>query len=129
MNYCHPAVIWHRQTVLELCDYLGERHKKHWVAAIYGYRLLSEGTLYGLYVDHLVKARNFFTKDEYIMVKGFPLDPVPNEQAIENYLGNCEQNEYMLVVPSVMQYDVSILRRVFKKLLSRSSDHRKVPNQ
>jgi hypothetical protein len=126
MNYCHPAVIWHRQTVLELCDYICQRHKKHWVAAIYGYRLLSEGTLYGLYVDHLVHARNFFTKDEYIIVKGFPLDPVPNEQAIENYLGNCEQNEYMLVVPSVMQYDVNILRRVFKKFLSNTSNRAKI---
>ncbi len=120
-NSAHPLVVWHRQTVLEMCDYIGKRHKKHWIAAIYGYRALSEGTLYGLYIDNIISDRNRFTMREISLVKGMRLTPPLSADELEDFFNIISPDEYALVVPSPIQFDVGTLRKHFQKISDRKS--------
>lgn len=116
VNSAHPLVVWHRQTVLDLCQFIETKHNKHWIAAIHGYRALSEGTLYGLFIDNIIKDRSKFTKQEISLLNGMRLSPPLTKLELENFFNVIPPNTYGLVVPSPIQFDVSVLREQFNRI-------------
>ena len=111
-----PLTVWDKQTVLELCNYIGERHKKHWIAAIFGYHMLSEGTLYALFIENIISDRKKFTSKEFVLTKQMRLTPALNAEELGDFLNVLGDEEYALVIPSPIRFNVSILRNHFNML-------------
>ena len=116
INSAHPLVVWHRRTIINMCDFIGKLHNKHWIPAIYGYRVLSEGTLYGLYIENLEPDRSKFTSREISLSKQMRLSPALNQQELEEFFILNSPDHYAFVVPSPLKYNVKILRNFYNRI-------------
>ena len=116
-DYAFPTVIWRRQTVLDLCEHISALHRKNWIAAIYGYRLLSESTLYGLFVDFIINKGRISEPEENSFIKGMRLSPPLDAQELDDFFNLIPPGIFALVIPSPIRFDISVLRERFSKIL------------
>ncbi len=113
INSAHALSVWHRKTILEMCNYISRKHKKHWIKAIFGYRVLSEGTLYGLYIENIFADRDKFTHAEIELAKGMRLSPPMSESELHDFFGELDETKYAYIVPSPIRFDAKELRKRF----------------
>ena len=110
--------MWDRQTAIDLCDYIEKRHKKHWIAALSGFQAISEGSFYGLYVEHISPEKSRFTNVTYNFTKTTGGDIAMNETDFEKFVGNLNDDNVAFGFQSSARYDNNKLRNVYNKFLT-----------
>ena len=61
-NYIDNAVTWHAPTARALCDHITKISGKDWKIALGRHFVISEYTLYGLFVERICTDRSIFTE-------------------------------------------------------------------
>jgi Family of unknown function (DUF6492) len=59
-SYIDNMVTWHAPTVRAMCDHIQQTSRKDWKAALGRNFIISEYSLYGLYVDHILPDQSNF---------------------------------------------------------------------
>lgn len=110
-NYVHSPVVWRRQTVLEMCDFIEKLHGRPWVSVIGSTRKFSECMLYGAYVDCVINGKGHYA-NEKPMSQMCWFDPAPTEDELRAIVANLSADQVAVGVQSFIPYDLKIFRRV-----------------
>ena len=117
-DYVENMIVWHRQTVVDMCHHLEKLHRKNWIAAIYGYRLLSEYTLYGMFVEHIATNKLQFEFQDFCICKTVHYGPVLNAEQIEEFFSTLEPKHVAVGFQSNIGFAIETLRPHFERLKS-----------
>ncbi|MDE2446303.1 MAG: hypothetical protein KGO94_08995, partial [Alphaproteobacteria bacterium] len=88
--YAYNIVVWDRKTVLEMCAFLEKKYNKHWIATLSGLQTISEGSLYGLFVDYVLADKNRFAHENYYLTKTVHGDHAIHGAELEEFVSNIE---------------------------------------
>ena len=114
-DYVENLIAWHRQTAVDMCNYLEQLHRKNWISAIYGYRLLSEYTLYGLYVDYILKDKSGFEIQDYCMCKTVHYGPAFDGAKLDAFFASLSPRQVAVGFQSTIGFNMESLRQQFAK--------------
>ena len=115
-DYVNNVVVWDRKTTVEVCDFIGKRHGKHWIAALSGLKTISEGMLYGLYVDHILEDKNRFAFQTYNLTKTVHGDEAIYDEELEKFVSEYDDDVIAFGFQSSARFDNKILRAIYEKL-------------
>jgi hypothetical protein len=117
-DHANNIVVWDRQTAIDLCDYIAKRHKKHWIAALSGFQAISEGSFYGLYVEHIAPDKNRFKNVSYFFTKTTGGDIQMSETDFEKFVSTLDDDNVAFGFQSSARYDNNKLRSIYNNFLS-----------
>lgn len=117
-DYVNNIVVWDRKTVLELCAFIEKRHKKHWIAALSGLHTISEGMLYGLYVDFILEEKQRFVVETYDLAKTVQSEKAFYGAELENFIKDIDDHVVALGFQSSAQFDNDTLRGIYNRFAS-----------
>jgi Family of unknown function (DUF6492) len=99
--YVSNMISWHRDNVLAMRRRLEEVNHKDWIRALCQYQNISEYTLYGVFVEHLVglqRANHFLFDDELIKASwSIPLD---SKDKVEDFFDNLKEENVGVMIHS-----------------------------
>ena len=116
-DYANNIVVWHRQTVIDLCNYIEMLHGKHWIAALSGLHAISEGSLYGLYVDHISKSDNTYVAEHFQLAKTVHGDFAIHGEELANFASELLPHHVALGFQSSARFDIVELRQTYQKFI------------
>lgn len=113
-GYVDNFVTWHRQSVVQLQDYLANRFGGKWRRAFRNRLNVSEYNLYGLYVDHLSPERDVHFHTGEPLCKTYWKTETLSEAQVQQLCQSLAPNEVMVGVQSFAGVDVAFLNAQFE---------------
>jgi hypothetical protein len=114
-DYANNIVFWRRQTAIELCDFIAKKHGKHWIAALSGFHTISEGSLYGLFVEHIKKDDMSYLGENFNFAKTLHGDYAIYDEELKAFVNNLEPYHVALGFQSSARFDNQVLRKQYEK--------------
>ena len=114
-DYANNIVFWRRQTAIELCDFIAKKHGKHWVAALSGFHAISEGSLYGLFVDYVKKDDESYVTEHFNFAKTLHGDYAIYDDELEAFVNDLAPYQVALGFQSSARFDNKVLRKQYEK--------------
>jgi Family of unknown function (DUF6492) len=114
-DYANNIVFWRRQTAIELCNFIARKHRKHWIAALSGFHAISEGSLYGLFVDYIKKDDQSYVLENCNLAKTLHGDYAIYDEELEAFVNNLEPYHIALGFQSSARFDNKVLRKQYEK--------------
>lgn len=116
-DYANNIVFWRRQTAIELCDFIAKKHRKHWVAALSGFHAISEGSLYGLFVDYIKKDDQSYVAENFNYAKTLHGDYAIYDDELEAFVNDLQPHHVALGFQSSARFDNKVLRKQYEKFV------------
>ncbi len=116
-DYANNIVFWRRQTAIELCDFIAKKHRKHWIAALSGFNAISEGSLYGLFVDYIKKDDQTYVTDNFNLAKTVHGDYAIYDDELEAFVKDLQPHHVALGFQSSARFDNKVLRKQYEKFV------------
>ncbi len=116
-DYANNIVFWRRQTAIALCDFIAKKYGKHWIAALSGFHAISEGSLYGLYVEHIQKDELSYPGEHFSLAKTLHGDYAIYDDELEAFVNELEPHHIALGFQSSARFDNQILRKQYEKFV------------
>ena len=114
-DYANNIVFWRRQTAIELCDFIAKKHGKHWIAALSGFHAISEGSLYGLFVDYVKKHDQSYVTEHFDFAKTLHGDYAIYDDELEAFVNDLAPYHVALGFQSSARFDNKVLRKQYEK--------------
>jgi Family of unknown function (DUF6492) len=116
--YAYNIVVWDRKTVLEMCAFLEQKHKRHWIAALSGLQAISEGNLYGFFVDYILADKNRFTRETYLLTKTVHGDHAIHGAELDEFVSGLEDHAVAFGFQSSARFDNTVLRSIYDQYVA-----------
>lgn len=117
-TYVENLVPWHRPTVKALCNHLAETSGRDWKQALGRDIFISEYSLYGLYVERIIKDRSHLKTSHDILCKTIWSRGAVDDAKLDEF---CSDLKYPIVAVGVQSFAgiaVERLERQLKKALA-----------
>jgi hypothetical protein len=115
--YVDQFVTWHAPTVREICTYIEKVSGKDWRAALGRHVIISEYTIYGLYVERLAKQAEFAGTSEHLCKTVWDKQEL-RKQSLEEFVETVAPPDVSVCFQSFLGVDVAELRRIFLKAVA-----------
>jgi hypothetical protein len=117
-DYANNIVFWRRQTAIDLCEFIAKKHGKHWIAALSGFHAISEGSLYGLFVEHIKKDDMSYLGENFNFAKTLHGDYAIYDDELEAFVNDLEPHHVALGFQSSARFDNQVLRKQYEKFVN-----------
>ena len=118
-TYVDNLVTWHRPTVQALCAHIAQVSGRDWRVALGREIFLSEYSLYGLFIDHVLKDRSHLRLEHNIMCKTVWNRGAMDDAALEAFCSNISDSVVALGVQSFAGVAVERLEKQLWKAIQR----------
>jgi hypothetical protein len=110
-DYITTLIAWRRQTVVDMCAHIELINERNWVEAIAAERKFSECTIYGRYVDEVIRgADHVHSGVELCQVQWH--GEAKSEAELREFVAGMSPDQVAIAMQSFIGTDVTQLRRV-----------------
>ena len=117
-TYIENFVTWRRKTVLEMRNFLADRHNGEWYHAFRNRLQISEYTLYGLFVDEIQKDQNYHFSDSNSFCRTQWSKQQHLDVDVESFCRGIEAHQVAVGFQSFIGVNVDLLELQFEKSLA-----------
>ncbi len=117
-GYIENFITWRRQTVLDLCAYLASRHGGKWYNAFRNRLQISEYTLYGLFVEEILKDETHHFADSSLLCRTQWSRQKQTEDDFEAFCQSLAEGLVAIGVQSFAGVPVELLEKQFEKAVA-----------
>lgn len=99
--YVSNMITWHRDNILAMRFRLEEVNNTHWIRALCRYRNISEYTLYGVFVEHIIglQTANHFLFDDELIKPSWSI-PLNSEAKVKDFFDNLKEEHIGVMIHS-----------------------------
>lgn len=99
-DYISQLVVWRRDTLLKMLDFIQESQQKTWQEVLCGYLDFSEYTLYGVFAERVLKAQSghFLSKEELCYCSWH--HPIKSADELHQFLDNIPESFKSVLIQS-----------------------------
>jgi hypothetical protein len=122
IGYVEHPVVWLRQNILKLQNYLEEKNKKNWISAVSNNWHFSEYQLYGNFIEHILKDEsNHFYSDNAISLKHNFLNGTPpkrlNKEELRTFFLKLNESHFSAMISSAAGIPVTDYEEFFESIV------------
>lgn len=116
-TYVDNLVTWHAPTVRLLCEHVAKVSGKHWMVTLGRSYTLSEYTLYGIFVDRVLKDPSHIEPVNTALCKTIWRGREMNNMALGDYIGNMVGDEVAVGVQSFVGLSLAELNEQLQQAI------------
>jgi Family of unknown function (DUF6492) len=118
-TYVDNLVTWHSPTVRDMCKHIAQVTGRDWRVSLGREIFLSEYSLYGLYIDHVLKDRSHLKLEHHRLCKTVWHRGAMDDAALETFCSELESSIVALGVQSFAGVAVERLEKQLQKAIQR----------
>jgi Family of unknown function (DUF6492) len=118
-TYVDNLVTWHSPTVRDMCKHIARVTGRDWRVSLGREIFLSEYSLYGLYIDHVLKDRSHLKLEHHRLCKTVWHRGAMDDAALETFCSELESSIVALGVQSFAGVAVERLEKQLQKAIQR----------
>jgi len=103
-HYMSWPVVWYKDLILQFQEYLSNTYNQHWQNVLHEAGIISEYTLYGIYVEEVLRLKNLDIISEPLHVG------IWDKEDFQRFLSNgfsVDSNIFCIVVQSNLEIEVN----------------------
>ena len=120
-TYVDNLVVWHSPTVQAMCAHISQVSGRDWRVSLGREIFLSEYSIYGLFVDHVLKNRSHLKLEHHRLCKTVWHRGAMDDAALETFCSELEASIVALGVQSFAGVKVERLEMQLQKAIQRKS--------
>jgi Family of unknown function (DUF6492) len=121
-SYIDNMITWHSPTVRALCEHIEVSSGKNWKAALGRRYIISEYSLYGLYVDRIIGDNSaLYPTNESICKTAWHGETMSTDQ-LNEYCSNLYPSQYAVGFQSFLGFSVEDLSLQLQRAIKRESE-------
>lgn len=106
-NYVGNLITWKPEIARSMCAYIEEKNGKPWIEVLAPTNHLSEYTLYGLYVQHILADKTEHFVDHPVMCRNYWGTSEMNDAELKAFIDGIKEEEFTFMISSKAGIDVS----------------------
>lgn len=101
VTYVSNMITWYKPNILKMRSHIEETHGEHWISTICRHRNISEYTIYGIFVEHVlgIEAANHFFFDTELIRASWG-NPLNTEAQIQDFFAQVKENHIGVMIHS-----------------------------
>ncbi len=116
-HYMSWPVIWYKDYIVQLQEYLSEIHNQHWQNSLFEAGVISEYNLYGIYIEEILKPKNLDIIEKSLFIG------IWDKEDFEKFISNdfsVDKDIFCMVVQSNLGVSVNEYKKQISNFLKRN---------